>query len=280
MSSIDKTITFTLDLEDHRSDLSFTKTYPCNTRVILDLLEEYSIKGTFFVVGSIADEEPGLIREISSRDHEIAFHSYRHTILDHEHPDTFKLKTADYKHKLEDLCGSSIIGYRAPVFSLTEKTLWVLDSLQELGFQYSSSVIPGKTVLHGYSGLPNNAFRWKNGIIEIPVPVFRIANLTLPFLGGFYFRYLPLLIIKKLIDNYHDRHLWFYCHPYDFAATEPYFKIQGTNHLISLLLWFNRKNSLNKLSALLQDSDVCFSGSTFSEQYQQGMFDQLPILNI
>ena len=51
---------------------------PAHTAKILDLLERFNARATFFVVGTRAEEHPHLITEILSRGHEIANHTYTH----------------------------------------------------------------------------------------------------------------------------------------------------------------------------------------------------------
>ena len=51
---------------------------PAHTTKILDLLERFNARATFFVIGQRAEEYPHLITEILSRGHEIANHTYTH----------------------------------------------------------------------------------------------------------------------------------------------------------------------------------------------------------
>ena len=53
--------------------------HPYRTREILDILDDYGIKATFFVVGQNAELYPELVEEEYSRGHEIGNHSYDHT---------------------------------------------------------------------------------------------------------------------------------------------------------------------------------------------------------
>jgi len=48
---------------------------------ILDVLEKYSIKGTFFLTGKWAEENPLLTKQISEEGHEIFNHTYGHPYL-------------------------------------------------------------------------------------------------------------------------------------------------------------------------------------------------------
>ena len=52
--------------------------HPEYTNQVLDLLEQYGAKGTFFVVGQLADESPQVVLRMYEDGHEIANHTYTH----------------------------------------------------------------------------------------------------------------------------------------------------------------------------------------------------------
>lgn len=243
-------ITFTLDLEDHRPHDGHQKRYPQIVDQLMEFMDDLQIKATVFTVGTLAEEDPDLIKRIHAAGHEIAHHSYDHTPLTKQTPSAFKKDTARAKAILEDLIGTAVAGYRAPIFSLTRDSLWAVDILKELGFSYSSSVLPAHNPLHGLSGAPRCAFKWSNGLLEIPAPVGRVGFATLPFLGGVYLRYLPFSVIQKQIAK-SEAPLWTYCHPYDFDAREKNWRIKGASVPVSLMLWLNRGGTLKKLEKLV-----------------------------
>lgn len=243
---------FTFDLEDSRPDARYPKRFCLMTEKVLAQLGEHGALGTFFVVGKVAEEEPELIKRISALGHEIAFHSYQHTPLDLVTPENFFRQTQNSKAYIEDLIGKQVLGFRAPVFSLTASTHWVTDVLLKLGFLYSSSVLPAANVLYGYVGAPSIPFLWENGLVEIPCPLLDLKWLKVPCLGGIYLRYLPVsLSTKWLLKQMPTSFLWTYCHPYDFDPDEPFYVMQGTSFLTSLLLWLNRRHTFAKISWLL-----------------------------
>lgn len=146
-------------------------------------------------------------------------------------------------------------GFRAPFFSLIPSTVWATDILADLGFVYSSSVLPGEHPLCGFPGAPRQPFRWQNGLIELPCPVARIGRFALPFLGGPYLRYLPDFLVSHLMTRYSGSAcLWTYCHPYDFDRTEPYVSIPGVPPAANVLLWLNRRHMLRKMNDLLRNA--------------------------
>ena len=267
-------LTFTFDLEDHRPDESVPKRYDVITHQLLDFLDERNIKATIFTVGQLAEKDPALVRAAHKSGHEIAHHSYDHTVLTKQTPDEFREHTMRGKNILEDVIGVSVKGFRAPVFSLTRETLWAVDILKELGFEYSSSILPAANPLHGFAGAPETPFRWSNGLIEIPSPVGQVGTMVMPYLGGIYFRYLPFCLIEKQMQKAaNDSVLWTYCHPYDFDGSEKNWRIKGASTPVSFLLWLNRKNTFKKMERLM---NVCNVLPPFS---QQSFSDDLPIID-
>ncbi|MGH2396578.1 MAG: polysaccharide deacetylase family protein, partial [bacterium] len=110
-----------------------------NTRRILDILAGSNVKATFFVLGWIAERHPGLVKAIQGAGHEIASHGYRHRLLYNMSREEFREDTQRSNEILEDLSGVPVVGYRAASCSIIQETLWCLNVLQELGFQYDSS---------------------------------------------------------------------------------------------------------------------------------------------
>jgi polysaccharide deacetylase family protein (PEP-CTERM system associated) len=113
-----------------------------NTQRVLDLFDNHGAKGTFFIVGWVAEKFPHLVRDIQSRGHELACHSYWHRTIYSLSPDEFRLDTLRAKQVIEDAAGVAVNGYRAPSWSITKSCLWALDILAEEGFTYDSSIYP------------------------------------------------------------------------------------------------------------------------------------------
>lgn len=248
-------ITFTIDLEDHLGIYATGARWMDNASRILDFCVEKHIRATFFTVGKVAAHAQ-LLKRIVSDGHELALHSYDHIALTNENPATYAAHLLNAKKTFEDITGKAVEGFRAPIFSLTPKSAWVVDMLKELGFIYSSSVIAGKGAVNGFYGAPNKPFKWKNGLIELPVPMVDLGVLALPFQGGVYLRYLPLPLVQLMKKNVHaDALLWTYTHPYDVDDSEGYVRLtDGTPLWMNIVLMNNRKNFLKKLDALLANN--------------------------
>ena len=270
-------LAISLDLEDHRPSLDFPKRYPDITRRLLDLLAERGIRATVFVLGRVAKESPELIREIAERGHEVAYHSAQHVHLTYENIDNFiGESTHDLKY-ISDLIGMEVRGYRAPAFSLTPKSAWAIDAIKTLGFKYSSSVMPVKNPINGFPGAPRQAFYWPNKLLEIPASVAKVGPVSLPYLGGIYLRYLPMVFIRYLLRHEPTtEEKWIYCHPHDFDHEEAFFQIEGTSFLVSVLLWFNRRGTFDKLMRLLPDEVSPNIPQTFAEKLDAGSYANAP----
>ncbi|NTV47708.1 MAG: polysaccharide deacetylase family protein, partial [Chlorobiales bacterium] len=61
-----------------------------NLKKILDLLAVHGQKGTFFILGSVAENDPDLAAMICSAGHEIASHGYSHSLVPNMTPQQFR----------------------------------------------------------------------------------------------------------------------------------------------------------------------------------------------
>lgn len=123
-----------------------------NTRQLLDLLGESGTKATFFILGEVAKTYPELIREISDCGHELGIHGYSHTRYYNLTKEEATEEIVRAKNLVEDISGVKVIGHRAPEFSITQKTLWVMELLIDAGIKYDSSVFPANFGRYGWPG--------------------------------------------------------------------------------------------------------------------------------
>ena len=168
---------------------------------ILDLLDQYNTKATFFVVGEIAERCPDVLKKINRRGHEIAFHSYDHQRLCFKKQKQFEIEFKKFDELIESTTGLRCLGFRAPSFSVSDQTAWLYPTLERLGLLYDSSVFPCWTPLYGGFNLPMKPYQplktdtsssnKKMGLWEFPANVFSISGLRIPAAGGFYLRFIP-----------------------------------------------------------------------------------------
>jgi peptidoglycan-N-acetylglucosamine deacetylase len=247
-------ITFTLDVEDHRPDEAASFRVPELVHAVLDFLAERSIRGTFFVVGELAEQVPDLVREIADAGHEIGLHGWRHEPVGWSTPDQFRADVAKGRCLLEDLTSTAVRGFRAPTYSLVAESAWAVDVLAEVGFDYSASVLPARNPLFGWPEAPRRPYRWTNGLVELPAPTAGVGSYRLPVLGGVYFRVIPSLVVSAALRLADEGVCpWLYCHPYDFDPDEEFWVVPDAGRVGSRLLWLNRRREFAKLDKLLRD---------------------------
>jgi len=167
-----------------------------NTLRLLDLFDRCGVKSTCFILGWVAERYPGLVREIVSRGHEPACHSYWHRLIYKLTPEEFREDTRRAKGVIEEIAGRPVYGYRAPSYSITARSLWALDVLSELGFRYDSSIFPIRHDVYGIPNAPRAPFQVETrfgSIYECPITTFRLwGEHNLPVGGGGYLRIFPL----------------------------------------------------------------------------------------
>ena len=249
---------FSVDVEDVRHMVTGGDRYrarvPELTRRYCDWLESRGSRATFFVVGDVARAHPELVREVLHRGHEIACHSNRHIPLDRQTPDEFR---RDVESALAALaaCGvDRVVGYRAPTCSLTSETRWAHDVLAELGFTYSSSVLPARNPLYGWAGFGGHTRRMPSGLVEIPISLASFGPLRCPFAAGVYFRVLPLPLVARAFRRAINRDTVVgYFHPYDLDAEQERFMHPGLGdrHFLNWLMYRNRDRLLARLDRVV-----------------------------
>lgn len=197
-----------------------------NVDRILALLEEESIKATFFTLGWIAERYPAMIRRIVTSGHELASHGYAHLRVSEQSAAQFEEDICRSKSLLEDIGGQRVLGYRAPSFSIGSNNLWALDLLRRAGYRYSSSIYPIQHDHYGMPTAPRFAFypNGKDGLLELPLTTVRLLKKNLPSSGGGYFRFFPYPVSRWLLRqvNHKDRQPGiFYFHPWELDPEQP-----------------------------------------------------------
>jgi polysaccharide deacetylase family protein (PEP-CTERM system associated) len=206
------------------------------TAWILDQLAAHAIRATFFVVGQIADDDPGLVRRIVAAGHEVASHGWDHRRILAMDPDDFREDLRRSKESLEQAGGMAVVGYRAPTFSLVRRTAWALDVLADLGFLYDSSIYPVRHDRYGIPEAPRGPFLAQGAhreILEIPPATVRVAGINLPVGGGGYFRLLPWPVMRTALSlsrrDPATGATMLYFHPWEFDTDQPRLPLKGVS---------------------------------------------------
>jgi polysaccharide deacetylase family protein (PEP-CTERM system associated) len=233
---------FTVDVEEYFQVVALEpyaprerwETYPRRaadaTLRLLDLLAQHGSSGTFFTVGWLAEREPALMKAIVAAGHEVASHTWDHVRITHQTPAAFRESVRRSKRVIEDLTGASVIGFRAPSFSIVRGTEWALDVLLEEGYRYDSSLFPVKRAGYGYDGGardPHWITRPAGKLAEFPPATLQLGPRTLPAAGGAYFRILPAMLVHMALRSTAERGqpATFYIHPWEWDPGQPKFDV-------------------------------------------------------
>ena len=227
---------------------------------IIEFLGKHETYATFFMVGEILENYPHILDKILDNGHEIGFHTMYHSRLDSENFQEKFSKELDDFAKLTD---NRSKGFRAPTFSLNEKSSWAIDTLEEHGYVYDSSIVPAKTSLYGNPNAPRNPYKItsdyldsdnpKGKITEFPLMVTKFLGKTVPVGGGFYLRTLPFGTTKKALRTYDQENKpgVFYIHSWELTPEYmPKIKLSTKNNFIT---YHNLDKVLERMSVLLSN---------------------------
>ncbi|MEW6376477.1 MAG: polysaccharide deacetylase family protein [Thermodesulfobacteriota bacterium] len=246
-------------VEERRSFVSQAAEATCP---LLDLLDQYQTKASFYIVGEVAEQNPDLIQSIFQRGHEIGCHTFSHTLLWKLDEHLFRDELEHFHSLMERILRKiKITGFRAPCFSLDNRSKWALRVLSDFGYQYDASIFPVKlNPLYGINGAPTRPYRIsfedvrmedpESPLLEFPVSPLTIGRLKIPIAGGFYLRIFPLPFLYwglKRINQYHPFLLYF--HPWEGYEKTPRLKLPLYKRVIS---YYGIPSAREKLKFLLE----------------------------
>jgi polysaccharide deacetylase family protein (PEP-CTERM system associated) len=271
------TLTLTFDLEDNRRSADQEPRFVRMTDRYLEFIEARGATATVFVVGELARSHPALIQRVVGRGHELALHGMTHVALGDVGQASLGAELREGRELLEQTGQTTVTGFRAPIFSLTPATGWAIDELAKAGFRYSSSVLPARNPLHGWPGAPRGAFRWENGLVELPCPVGGLAGARVPFLGGIYLRFVPSFLTERFLRALDPATVpWSYVHPYDLDPDEPFFVMPHAGWVTSRLVHMRRGSTLARLEKAIAAAGG--PGPTLGEVARQLASTDLPVV--
>src|SRR5699024_133831 len=263
---------FTVDVEDGIS-IAMRDTFGVNiaptervvryTDKLLAVFSEMNTKGTFFILGIIAEHFPGLVQRIADQGHELGVHGYHHLLFNKMGSAQAYQEVDRAKKLIEDVSGRKVYGHRAPAFSINADTSWVFDLLARCGFTYDSSVMPCRGLHYGWPDFSPKISRVQtskgNSIIEMPMSTANIWGREFPACGGSYLRLLPYFLSKKFfLDIRETKSPVVYIHPYELNTKrypDYFFKeLKQASWKTSIALranWLRRHTVENKIRELM-----------------------------
>ena len=115
----DNKISFTMDSGSHNRYIM----------TILDILDQYNVKITFFVTGQFAAANPDLVREMAARGHEIGNHSWSHPNFDNLSKEEAYSELTRTSDLLESLTGQEVKLFRPPYGHCSSQTRIIVNAL-------------------------------------------------------------------------------------------------------------------------------------------------------
>ena len=282
MSRSQITNAFSVDVEDWFQVSDFEEQIPLekwdqyesrvveNTRRLLRLLEQFKVKGTFFILTWNAERFPALVEEIAADGHEVATHGYSHRLVYEQGRDLYREDLDKSQEILHRILGRPVQGYRAPSFSVTSRSMWALEVMLEAGIQYDSSVFPVKDSLYGVPGALRFPFviheDQQKRLVEFPMTTTTLWGRTLPLGGGAYLRLLPYQYMRWGMQrvNREGQPAVVYLHPSEIDPGQPRLKIKGKRGFSTH--YFKLDAMEDKLSQLLSDFRFAPMSSVLAEQ--------------
>jgi polysaccharide deacetylase family protein (PEP-CTERM system associated) len=232
-----------------------------STRWLLDTLAAAEVRATFFVVGQVAEHDPGLVRTIAAAGHEVASHGWDHRRVTAMTPAEFREDIRHSKDVLEQVTGTAVDGYRAPTFSIVGRTAWAIDVLAEEGMLYDSSIYPVRHDRYGVPDAPRAPFLvhgLEHLILELPPATLRVARANVPMGGGGYFRLFPLWVteraLRQTVVDCDPPVATLYFHPWEFDPDQARLPLGGLNRFRTYVGLARTRGRLSRLLARHQFS--------------------------
>lgn len=226
------------------------------TQWILEQLARYDRKATFFIVGELAKEQPGLVKEIYNSGHEVASHGWDHRRIHVMTPEDLHRDLKQSIDVLEQITGEKVVGYRAPTFSLVRKTAWAIDVLADQGLLYDSSIYPVRHDRYGIAEAPRGPFfaqGSQKSLLELPPVRLDLLRMKVPMGGGGYFRLFPLFFTERAIRQVERTQnpplAMLYFHPWEFDPEQKQLPLSPVSRFRT---YVGMKRSRQRLAKLIR----------------------------
>lgn len=235
--------------------LKFESRIERNMEIIFRIIEDANTSATFFVVGWIAEQYPGIIKSIVDRGFEVGSHTHLHQLVYEQSRKAFANDVERSIKTLEDCSGKKVRSFRAPGFSIKGSNLWAFETLCDLGIEIDSSIFPAHRSHGGLPSydVPTPSLLRSNGKVlkEFPINIATCFSKPIIFSGGGYFRLLPYPVIRSLTKR--SKYVMSYFHPRDFDYEQPL--VPGLSRLRQFKSYVGLKRCKMKLDKWLADFD-------------------------
>jgi len=221
------------------------------TRWVLDELDAAGVRATFFVLGWVAERYPSIVRDIQAGGHQIGSHGFSHRRAYELGPRGF---AADLQRSVEAIAAAGVRdvqAFRAPEWSINDRSMWALDELVRQGFAVDASMAPVRLVGNvKYPRHPHVRPTSSGTIAEFPPFVVQRFGQAIPMGWGWGFRMSsPSQVLKRIDDaNRAGSAAVFMVHPWELDPDPPrmslplrlrfahYFRLSGFRSRLAAVL--------------------------------------------
>ncbi len=226
---------FTVDLEDWFHVCGVSTLSPekwsalpsrvCDTtRWLLDALDAADVRATFFVLGWIAERHPEIVAAVRSAGHDIGSHGHDHLRVYELTGDAFAADLEKSVIALRSVGVPHVTAFRAPEWSINDRSLWALDSLVDKGFTTDASMAP--VMIIGSPAFPRHAHVRQTAcgpIFEVPPLVADRFGQVMPLGWGWGLRMSsPRRVLERIEEvNRAGSPAVLAVHPWEFDTDPP-----------------------------------------------------------
>lgn len=233
-----------------------------NVDVILELLENTGVRGTFFWLGWIAERQRKLVGRCRDAGHEIGSHGYAHVLAYEVGPEAFREDVYRAKEILEEITGEPVYGFRAAGFGITDNARWAFKVIREVGHTYDASVFPaprGHGGMEGTSPGPHLLQTQAGPLLELPMSTVEVLGHRICLFSGGYLRLAPKWLIEWGISRLHaaGQPLVVLVHPREIDPEQPRLLL-GLKRRFKC--YVNLKSTMPKLEWLCRQHMFCTMG--------------------
>jgi polysaccharide deacetylase family protein (PEP-CTERM system associated) len=221
------------------------------TERVLELFDRHRVRATFFVLGWVAEQHPKLVERIRKAGHELGSHGYSHRRV-------YELGREGLERELarSRLLLGPVAGFRAPEWSINDRSLWALEVLVRAGFRYDSSMTPLRLIGNpSYPETPHRRSTPAGEILEFPPLVEKRLGQNLPLGGGWGLRMSSPQTVLRVIENRNRRGapVTLFVHPWELDPDPPRVELP----------WHLRFSHYFRLSGFEKRLDEILAGAEF-----------------
>jgi len=222
------------------------------TRWLLDALDAAGIRATFFVLGWVAEHHPQLVTTVRDAGHEIGSHGHHHLRAYDVRPDEFAADLRTSVSALKAVGVTRVTSFRAPEWSINERSLWALGALAQEGFEMDASMAPVRLV--GSPAFPRHPHvrQTPSGMItEVPPLVADRFGQVMPVGWGWGLRMSsPRRVLRSIEDMNRSGHpAVLAVHPWEFDIDPPRVRLPAALHFAH---YFRLDGFRNRLQSILK----------------------------